>query len=129
VPDIDGVSLPFLPAGGVEQLRRPPAMPGSKEPATPFDEVFKEELGRVKFSGHAQSRLVGRDISIDEADMQKLDSAISAAGEKGAKETLVLMPEKAFIVSIPNKTVITALNREAMDMNIVTNIDSAVFTK
>jgi flagellar operon protein len=40
---------------------------------------------------------------------------------------LVMMNNKAFIVNIPNKTVITAMNVEKSNENIFTNIDSVVF--
>ncbi|MFP4528277.1 MAG: TIGR02530 family flagellar biosynthesis protein [Candidatus Kapaibacterium sp.] len=126
VPGIEGVSLPFIPAGGADALRRQSGFPVGPAPKTSFDKVFADELDRLKFSGHAQSRMVSRDISIDEAEMQKLDTAVDAAAGKGARETLVLMPDKAFIVDVGSKTVITAMSREAADMKVITNIDSAV---
>ena len=59
--------------------------------------------------------------------MNRLQEAVNKAEQKGAKDSLVMMNNKAFIVNIPNKTVITALDVEKSEENIFTNIDSVVF--
>ena len=59
--------------------------------------------------------------------MTKLENGAVKAKEKGIKESLVVVDELAFIVNIPNKTVITALGREESQGNVFTNIDGAVF--
>ena len=70
--------------------------------------------------------MISRDINLSDAEMQKLESAVDRAEQKGAKESLILFENKAFIVSIPNKTVITAVDREHLNSNVITDIDSAV---
>lgn len=128
MPEINGVSVPFIPAGGATELtRQQNKLNIGSTSSTKFNEIFEQELTKVKFSGHAQSRIVSRDIEINTADMLRLETAVDRAAEKGSNESLVIIDDKAFIVSVPNKTVITMINRNQMDENVVTNIDSAVF--
>lgn len=80
----------------------------------------------LKFSKHAASRLADRQITLTDSQMQRLSDGTRKAGEKGIQESLVLMDQLAFIVSIPNKTVITAMDQGETNENIFTNIDGAV---
>jgi flagellar operon protein len=125
--EIDGVNLPFLPAGGVKELNKAPELTKPGKLGTQFEDIFTEELSKLKFSAHAQTRLSSREISLSNDEMTRLNSAVSKADEKGANESLVLLDDKAFIVSVPNKTVITVVNSSQMDERVITNIDSAVF--
>lgn len=58
--------------------------------------------------------------------MAKLHTAIEKASNKGARESLILMDDLALVVSIKNKTVITAIDGANIKENVFTNIDSAV---
>jgi flagellar operon protein len=80
----------------------------------------------VKFSKHAANRLNDRNISLSVEQLQKLNDAALKAGEKGIKESLVLMDQLAFVVNIPNNTVVTALDKSETSLNVFTNIDGAV---
>lgn len=93
-----------------------------------FDQVFQDALQKssVKFSQHAQARLKARDIQLSNVELQKIDNAVTKAAAKGAKESLILMKDLAFVVSIKNKTVITAVDGASLKDNIFTNIDSAI---
>jgi len=94
-----------------------------------FKDILKQELAKtssLKFSAHAQSRLLSRNIALNDADIQKLEGAVAKAEEKGGKESLVLMRDLAFIVNIPNKTVITVTDRQNAKENVFTNIDSTI---
>jgi flagellar operon protein len=96
---------------------------------TDFKDIFEKELdkaGQVKFSGHAAERLKDRNIELNAGDMEKLSEAIDKAGLKGAKESLLLYRDIAFIASIKNKTIITAVDGKNAKDNVFTNIDSAV---
>jgi flagellar operon protein len=79
----------------------------------------------VKFSGHAMERLRDRNISLSPEQLQKLDEKVSQASLKGAKSSLIMLDNMALIVSIKNRTVITAMDEKSMKENIFTNIDSA----
>ena len=100
-----------------------------------FEDVLNRKLeenrgvsqkNEVKFSKHAMTRLDNRNISLTEVQMERLNEGARRAGEKGIKESLVLVDELAFIVNVENKTVVTAMNQGNNDENIFTNIDGAV---
>ena len=59
--------------------------------------------------------------------MSKLTDAIERLEEKGARESLMIYKDMAFIASIKNRTIITAMGSK--DLDIITNIDSAVIVK
>ena len=80
----------------------------------------------LKFSAHALQRLNERKIAFDSATLSRMNTAIDKAAAKGVQDTLVLTPEAALTVSVKNRTVVTALDRVAMDGNVFTNIDGAV---
>lgn len=99
---------------------------------SPFAQTLKEKIeekqqGGVEFSKHAISRLETRNININEGDMlERLNKAVDIAAEKGSSETLVLVDQTAFVVSVKNNKVITTLTKEDLQGNIFTNIDSTV---
>ena len=121
---VNGVKVPFLPARGVEGLKEHPAVGLPKEGA--FDKILQEQLKEIKFSKHAQERLQSRQISLNETDMAQLQKAVTRAEEKGANDSLVLLRDLAFIVSVKNRTVVTAMDGDKLKENVFTNIDSAV---
>ncbi|NLX02098.1 MAG: flagellar protein [Syntrophomonadaceae bacterium] len=99
--------------------------PDSKK--TNFGQVLEKKLqGELKFSQHARQRLQSRNIELGEAEMARLENAVSKAREKGARDSLVLMDNLALVVSIKNNTVITAVDEQSLKENVFTNIDSAV---
>lgn len=85
---------------------------------------------RVTFSGHAQTRLASRQITLSADDLSRLGSALTKAAAKGARSSLVLMDSQSgrvgLVVSVPNRTVITAVDASSLKENIFTNIDSAM---
>ncbi len=80
----------------------------------------------IKFSGHAQTRLASRQITLTGDEVARLGQAMTNAAAKGAKDSLILMDKTALVVSVANRTVITAVSRDALKENIFTNIDSAM---
>ena len=115
--------------GKAESIVPKSVTPGVKRGTSKGKESFKDLLSdqmRVKFSSHAQKRLEQRQISLEPAEMTRLQKAVSDADSKGARDALVLLDNKAFIVSIPNRTVITALDSEEKSGKVFTNIDSAI---
>jgi len=98
----------------------------SGQKADGFKQALQKELGKLKFSTHAQKRIESRDIELSSADMRRLENATSLAASKGAREALFVLDDIGFIVSVENRTVITALERSQMQGNVFTNIDSTV---
>jgi flagellar operon protein len=121
---INGVQLPFVPAGGIDGLRERPSVPLPAERS--FEKVLEKEMDGLKFSKHAQDRLNDRQIQLNANDLASLQNAVSRAQEKGSQDSLVLLRDLAFIVSVKNKTVVTAVDAEHLRDNVFTNIDSAV---
>lgn len=80
----------------------------------------------VKFSKHAANRLVDRNIELTKEQIERLNQGAAKAGEKGINESLVIVDSLAFIVNVPNHTVITAMDQTETDENVFTNIDGAV---
>jgi flagellar operon protein len=106
--------------------------PVAKSGSQSFENLFQQQLkaeNAVKFSAHALKRLESRNINFSNEDLALLNQAVDRAESKGAKESLVLMDQLALIVSIKNRTVITAVDGESMKENVFTNIDSAVIAK
>ncbi len=91
-----------------------------------FQEALREAQGSVRFSAHAQARLQSRQIELDAEAMRRVENAVDRAAQKGSRESLLLMDDVALIVSVRNRTVITAIDRENLKENVFTNIDSAV---
>jgi flagellar operon protein len=102
------------------------------QPATPlqgpsFDEVLRQRTGAVKFSGHALQRVERRGIDLDANNtLARLEGGVERAASKGARDSVVFVDGTAFVVSVRNKTVITAVDSEHMREHVFTNIDSAV---
>jgi flagellar operon protein len=89
-----------------------------------FSEMLTQTLKperKLVFSAHAQKRINDRNINVD---LERLDNGISQVDKKGAKNTLVMMDNNAFIVNVKNKTVITAIDQQSIKNNVFTNIDS-----
>ncbi|MBM7867113.1 flagellar biosynthesis protein [Heliobacterium gestii] len=114
-PLIPGVSKPS--SGSISQ-------PAGQTSGDSFQKILDQKT--LKFSSHALQRLAQRNISLGETELSKLNEAIDKAGRKGSKESLILMKDLALVVSVKNRTVITAVDGNAMRDNVFTNIDSAV---
>jgi flagellar operon protein len=123
--EINGISVPFIPIVGNESVSSQKVGKGA---TSSFDAIFKEELEKVKFSNHALKRLESRNIQLSEDDISKIQNAVDKAESKGSIDSLVMMNDKTgFIVNIPNKTVVTAIDVKESSENVFTNIDSVVF--
>ncbi|GAB4302568.1 MAG: TIGR02530 family flagellar biosynthesis protein [Desulfuromonadia bacterium] len=115
-----------------QPIRPTPQRPG-QQPASrgvsgsSFSEILQQKRGggQISFSKHAEARLHSRGIRLTDEEVGKLSGVVDILAQKGGKESLVMMGDSAFIVSVTNRTVVTALDRETMRGNVVTNIDSA----
>ncbi|MDD2972108.1 MAG: flagellar protein [Lachnospiraceae bacterium] len=85
-----------------------------------------QEKAEVKFSKHASNRLEDRNITLTSSQLERLNEGTQKAGEKGINESLVLIDSLAFIVNIPNNTVVTAMDQTDTTQNVFTNIDGTV---
>jgi len=102
------------------------------KPAESFQDVLFRELDnarQIKISAHAQRRLVERNIDLNQKDWGEIASAMNKAASKGSINSLLIHGEMALIVSVKNRTVISAMNKEDLKEHVFTNIDSAVIIK
>jgi flagellar operon protein len=95
---------------------------------TSFQDVFRNQLQtqELKFSSHAVERMKTRGIELNSDEMNRLSSAVNDARGKGSKASLVLLNNIAYIVSVANNTVVTAVDSSSMQNHVFTQIDSAV---
>ncbi|MGD8399913.1 MAG: TIGR02530 family flagellar biosynthesis protein [Bacillota bacterium] len=111
----------------------PRAKPGATGKAgVSFDAVLQNQLTaahELKFSAHALKRLESRQIALNDRDLELLQDAVNRAEAKGAKEALIIMDQLALVVSVKNRTVITAMDDRSLRNSIFTNIDSAVIVR
>lgn len=94
-----------------------------------FKDTFSQELANVNnvsFSRHARARLFSRGIDISEQKLNDLSNAMDKAASKGSRETLILDDDTAYVASVENRTIITAIGRENLREGVITSIDSAI---
>ena len=99
-----------------------------------FGTLLKEQLDKnsganektLQFSKHAQDRIAQRGIEINDELIQGLNTAVSKADAKGSKDIVIFDSMNAYIVNVPNKTVVTTMSGSEMRDNVFTNIDGAV---
>ena len=112
---------PLLPLGNtVTTSRKISSQTGSS-----FADALAKAEKKVTFSQHALQRMQNRNLDLSEQDLAKLDDTVEKMAQKGAKESLIYMNDMALVVSVANKTVITAMDGSSAKENIFTNIDSA----
>ncbi len=97
--------------------------------AAAFGKALESALRQdgLRLSSHAQERLRERNITIGEADMQRIGAAASKVAAKGGRDALVVMDGVGLILDVRNRTIVTAMDRDGMNDSVFTNIDSAVF--
>lgn len=106
-------------------------VPNSASGKIAFDDVLKGKISKVshlvKFSAHAVERLASRNIILTEQDISRINDAVNKMAAKGGKDSLLVMGELAFVVSVENKTIITAMGKHTGGSDqMFTNIDSAL---
>ncbi len=121
--------LPLRP----DQLLGPKELPEQKRSGrvqngqANFNDILNQkvaEQSKLKFSAHAVKRMDQRDMHPSQIELERLNHGFEMARAKGAQSSLILVDEMAYVVSVKNETVITALDRDAAQGNVFSNIDS-----
>jgi flagellar operon protein len=115
------VQRPATPPKGTNNSTRV----GACDFRSTLDQVVDKEK-KIHFSAHARARLHSRGVQMSESKLEALSQAIDKADDKGAKESLILSDEAAYVVSVKNRTIITAFDRDNLRDGVFTSIDSAV---
>jgi flagellar operon protein len=105
-----------------------PGAAGSVRPKPTASASFAEIMAQktLKFSRHANEMIAKRAIDITADRMGRINEAVDRATAKGARDSLILVDDLALVVSVKNRTVITAIDGPSIKGNVFTNIDSAV---
>ena len=110
---------------GAEQNARNRPEVAAAQPSVSFRDILGSKFETpVQFSKHASLRLSDRNIRLTGEQIDRVAEGIGKAGEKGIRDSLVLVDDVALVVNVKSRTVITALNQSAD--NVFSNIDGAV---
>ena len=114
-----------------QYLNRKSTEASYSESSISFEEILEQKQdvtgsSELKFSKHASMRLNDRHINLSQEQNERLENGVLKASEKGINESLVILDSLAFIVNVPNRTVVTAIDQSESNDNIFTNIDGAV---
>lgn len=82
---------------------------------------------QINVSTHAAKRLQERNIELDGNEYMKLKEAISKLRTKGGHDSLVITQKAAYVVDVDRNTVVTAVDKNNMNENVFTKIDSTIF--
>lgn len=90
--------------------------------------VTQKDLGNeVNVSTHAMKRLQERNIELDGNEYMKLKEAMGKLRTKGGHDSLVITNKAAYVVDVDKNTVVTAVDKNNMNENVFTKIDSTIF--
>ncbi len=122
------------------QARIQPLKPGKVNPAPAqkgtdvrqkeapsFGEVLRKTVDQnetIRFSSHALRRLEERNLTLTDSQLHRLNEGVRQLNARGSQNSVILLDNTAYVVSVRNKTVVTAVNNAAENNNIFTNIDS-----
>ncbi len=119
---LDGLA-PVAPA----RARSAPEQLDERAPREEFARELSRAIGSLSLSRHAARRVERRELRLDPARVARLESAVRRAAEKGARQSVVLLDELAFVVDVRGRTVVTAMNhRIGGGERVFTNVDSVV---
>ncbi len=118
----------------VSQIRpavQPAAAKSVSQAGSGFDLALREALtrspgskGGLNVTAHAEKRLQERQIPFDTETKRLLGEALDELSAKGARDSLVLTESGAFVVNVPTRTLVTAMDPADLRDRIVTQIDS-----
>jgi flagellar operon protein len=112
------------PTGGPPSAPRPLA--GTPAGGPRFADVLKARMEDVRWSAHAQDRLKSRGIVLSDRDRSLVEAGVRKVAEKGGRNSLLLLRDIGLVVSVQNRTVVTAVDRADLKERVFTEIDSTV---
>jgi flagellar operon protein len=124
IQGIDGVGRPGTSGAAPGRVAPPAGGPSFADVLKSRSDATRSDA--VRFSGHALERIQRRNIPLDGPVAARLQAGVDKAAAKGVRDSLVLVDDTAFVVSVRNRTVVTAVDRDNMKEHVFTNIDGAV---
>ncbi len=100
----------------------------NKKTNNEFKEHLDHELNHneIKISNHAAKRIIDRNLDLNGEEFVKIRNAITKLKEKGGKDSLVITSNAAYIVDVNQNKIVTAIDKENLQENIFTKIDSTI---
>lgn len=91
------------------------------------NEIKKEEDNQgIEISLHAAKRIEDRNLEIDNEEFLKLRGAINKLRDKGGQESLIITDKAAYIIDVNQNRIVTAIDKDNMEENVFTKIDSTL---
>ena len=91
-------------------------------------QVGEKHIGKeINVSTHAMKRLQERNIELDGNEYMKLKEAMVKLRTKGGHDSLIITNKAAYVVDVDKNTVVTAVDKNNMNENVFTKIDSTIF--
>ena len=112
------VQTPATPASGPRARRR---RPGRRSRS-----CCRSRRARRTSRGTRSSASSSAGSHLDQPTLGRLTDGVQRAAGKGSRDSVVFVDGTAYVVSVKNNTVITAVPSEHMHQHVFTNIDSAV---
>ncbi len=122
IPNVSGLPAQGKDAGAANRLKS-----GEK---SEFSELLAKgvpEKNSIELSTHAAKRLQDRNIAFDGEEYLKLQEALGKLRTKGGHDSLVVTGKAAYVLDVDRGMVVTAVDRESMNENVFTKIDSTIF--
>ncbi|HHO51813.1 MAG TPA: hypothetical protein ENK18_13280 [Deltaproteobacteria bacterium] len=94
------------------------------DPPPPEPEGDEASTDGVRLSRHAESRLASRGLSFGEEERAQLSEALTALQGRQARKALVLTGDRAWIVGVERRTVVTVMSRTEALGQVFTDLDS-----
>ena len=112
---------------GIKGIEFPQAQrAGNRSSSEGFGAILKKVSEGITVSAHAKDRIASRNIPFGNSEVSRIESALQKAEAKGSRDALMLLDGNAFVVSVTNRTIVTAMDGMNVRDNVFTNIDSAV---
>jgi flagellar operon protein len=123
---INPAGVPGLTGTGTTPSAAGAAGTRGAPPAGGFEAALERAGSSVQFSRHATKRMEQRGLDLDASRLERLEQAVGRAADKGSRDSLILLDELALVVSVQQRTVVTAMDETASKEHVFTNIDSVV---
>jgi flagellar operon protein len=93
-----------------------------------FADILRDVGGErpVSVSGHALRRLEQRGIEPSAEHAERLSKAFDTLAARGGRQALVMLDSVAYVVRVPERTVVTAVGADTSKERVFTQIDSVL---
>jgi flagellar operon protein len=119
--------------GGKEKLNKvSPGVKSGESINKEFEDVLngasqkKDNQNDLLLSQHAIKRMTERNITLDAEEFTKLKTALQKLKTKGGQDSLVITNKAAYILDVVNNKVVTAMDKQSLNDNVFTKIDSTL---